>query len=616
MRSIGLILCILLSVCATHAQKIKFGDVTRADLTQERDPTFPEADAILLYKGMELDYGRSLKLHERVKIYTADGFDYSNWEIPYDNLRALKATTYTLEDGKVKRTKVTSENIFVDQVSEDYKIRKITFPNVKEGSIIEISYTVPFVGFYSLYTQHFIPIKKLRININNPNRAEIDIQENPFVELPIQRIETDFDYLFTGSDIPALRREKYVTNIDNHRGQLIIEIFGQMRYRKYTWSYLAVYLNRLEWFGGQLKRGEYFYRKELEAVLGNETDPLKKAQLIDAYVKRVMKWNETYSRGSESIRKAFVDKEGDSGDINLLMTAMMRSVGLDANPMLIATKNWGWVMYPRIRSFNTLITAVNIDGEMYLLDGSRKLLGFGELPLSYVNGNGFIVKEDGSSINYPTHIKKHSRNTLIISADLDVDDLSVKGSAKKQITGYYAWIHRLRYGNTREESYKETMDRIDLFSIDNVEKTDFENAPKPIKIDYDFTYSDYLEEIGDRLYFQPLLHCDLDENRYNEKDRLYPVDLEHPYVQTFIINFSIPEGYAVESLPEPKRAVMPDKKGSLTFKSSQQGDKVQISLTIKINEGLLPPEYYESLKGLYNEYANISKSKIVLVKTP
>lgn len=614
MRRITLATCLFFVVCAVKAQKIEFGDVSIDDLLQKNDPTFTEADAVLLYKGIELDYGRSLELHERVKIYTADGFDHSNWEIPYENVRGLKAVTYTLENGQITRTDVTSENIFIDQISEDEEIRKITFPNVKEGSIIEISYTVPFIGFYSLYTQHYVPIKNLRINVNNPNRAAIDIQENPYVKLPIQKIESDFNYLFTGTNIPALRREKFVTNIDNHRGQLIIELFGQTRYRKYTWTYLAVYLNKLEWFGGQLKRGEYFYRRDLEEVLGNETDPLKKAQLIDAYVKKVMTWDGKFSRGSESIRKAYVDKKGDSGDINLLLTAMLRSVGLDANPMLVATKSWGWVMYPRIRSFNSVVSAVNIDGTMYMLDGTRKLLGFGELPLSCVNGNGFIVKEDGSSINYPTRIEKHSRNTILVSADLNPGDLSVSGSVKKQITGYYAWAHRLQYGNSRVESYEETMDQIDLFNAENIAMTDFKNAPKPIKINYDFTYSDYVERIEDRLYFQPLLHCGIDENKYNEVDRLYPVDLEHPFVETFIINFSVPAGYKVESLPTSKRAVMEDKMGSLTFQSSQQEDKIQISLTVRINEGLIPPEYYKSLEGLYNEFANISKSQIVLIK--
>ena len=614
MRRLFLFLCFTLVTYSITSQGIKFGDVTIDDLKQSRDPVFMESDAVLLYKGIYLDYGRELKVHERVKIFTAEGFDYSNWEIPFENIRALKATTYTLEKGSIDRTEVTSKNIFVDKVSDNEEIKKIFFPNVKEGSIIEIKYTVPFVGLYSIYTQHFIPIKNLRVNINNPNRAEIDVQQNPFVELPITMAKTDYNYLFTGTDIPALRHEKYVANINNHRGLLIVELFGQDRYRKYTWTYLAVYLNRLEWFGGQLKRGQYFYRRDIERALGDETDPLKKATILDAYLKEVMTWDRTYSRGSESIRKAYVDKKGSSGDINLLLTAMLRSAGLDANPMLIATKSRGWVKYPRLYSFNTVAAAVKIEDKMYLLDASRKELGFGELPLSYINGNGFIVKEDGSSINYPTRIEKPSRNILLVSADINVDDLSISGSVKKQISKYYAWVHRLRYGNTREESYKETMEGIDLFTVDNMEKIDFDNAPKPIRINYDFTYSDYVEQIGDRLFFQPLLHCDLDENRYNEKERMYPVDLEHPYVEKFIINFNIPEGYKVESLPESKKVLMEDNLGSLTFKSSLQDEKIQISLDINIRESLIPPEYYESLKGLFNEYANVSKTKIVLIK--
>lgn len=606
-------LALLFCASFTHAQHPEFGDISIQDLQQTEDAVFPNASAILLYENIDLDFGRVLNVHERVKVYTSEGLEYTNWEIPYEDVKGLQAATYNLVNGVIQKTEVSDDNIFVEELSEDEEIRKITFPNVRPGSIIEIKYKVPFIGLYTIYTQHYLPIKKIRVNINNPVRASLDIQENPFVKLPIRKVETDYNYLFVGEDIPPLRKEKYVSNINNHRGMLLINVYGKLL-QNYSWNKLAAQVSRLEWFGGQLKRGTGFFKKELEGILGQEDDELEKAKKVEAYLKSHMKWNEYYSRGSESIKKAFEAKEGSTGDINLLLVTMLREAGLDANPMLIASKGRGWVMYPRLYAYNTLVCALSIDNKIYILDASRKNLGFAQLPLAYVNGNGFIVRPDNSSLNYPVKIDYQSKNTLLISAKIDPEQLNVTGSVRKQITDYFAWLHRDRYENEREETYQEVLEQRDLFRVSNMTIRNFDKAPDPIEITYDFEYENYVEEIDKRLYIQPLLHCALDENDFNEEDRLYPIDLNYPYTNQYIINFEIPEGYIVESLPEGKHIVIPEDIGSLRFHVSEQQNTVQISFALKFNESLISADFYSGLKEVFNEYSNISKSKIVLVK--
>ncbi len=53
------------------------------------------------------------------------------------------ALTYNLVNGKIEKTKLKSEGEFNEQVLNKFRSRKkITMPNVKEGSVLEYKYTI------------------------------------------------------------------------------------------------------------------------------------------------------------------------------------------------------------------------------------------------------------------------------------------------------------------------------------------------------------------------------------------------------------------------------------------------------------------------------------------
>ena len=59
----------------------------------------------------------------------------------------LKLITYNLENDKMVATKVEKDSKFKSTENKRYNIIKFAFPNVKDGSVVEYSYTVlsPFI---------------------------------------------------------------------------------------------------------------------------------------------------------------------------------------------------------------------------------------------------------------------------------------------------------------------------------------------------------------------------------------------------------------------------------------------------------------------------------------
>src|SRR5690606_29749619 len=88
-------------------------------------------------------------VHERIKIYNKEGFDYATKiislyknESDKEDVTSLKGFTYNVINEKVENTKLEKEGIFNSLVSKFYHQKKFTMPNIKEGSVIEFKYSI------------------------------------------------------------------------------------------------------------------------------------------------------------------------------------------------------------------------------------------------------------------------------------------------------------------------------------------------------------------------------------------------------------------------------------------------------------------------------------------
>src|SRR5688572_4493222 len=151
-------------ITQTNAQRgpVEFGNVTLSDF-QPLNLADTSASAIVLFeKGEAVVWASSgtttLYRHVRVRIIDKRAIDtWGNGRIVSKKLKPskLKGATYNLVNGKVQRTDLTDKYVL------DGRFDEMTFsmPAVREGSIIEYSYTIDFGGFLlpSWTFQHSIP---------------------------------------------------------------------------------------------------------------------------------------------------------------------------------------------------------------------------------------------------------------------------------------------------------------------------------------------------------------------------------------------------------------------------------------------------------------------------
>ena len=178
MKKFNLIYLILFVFTSqANAQNFKFGEVSKAELDERINPSDSSAVAAYLYKNRRTwfeylngdGFVLRTEIHERIKIYKKEGFDYATQKIKLYNdgstketVQQLKAVTYTFENGKIMSAKLGKEGEFSTRINDNWNEESFTMPNIKEGAVIEYKYTIasPFVSNVDEFVlQNDIPIK-------------------------------------------------------------------------------------------------------------------------------------------------------------------------------------------------------------------------------------------------------------------------------------------------------------------------------------------------------------------------------------------------------------------------------------------------------------------------
>jgi hypothetical protein len=629
-----------------NAQNYKFGKVSKSELEETAHPNDTSTVASYLYKYRKTYYtynsgvglGLVTQVHERIKIYDKNGFDYATKKINLSKgssdremISGVKGMTFTMENGEIVETKLEKTSIFKSEYSKNLNQVKITMPNVKEGCVLEIKYkiTSPYIQSIDEFRfQEAVPIKKLEASMsifdyfkfNKRHKGTIMLNPKVKSDTNTQLGTNDVITSYSLTDVPALKKEKFVSNIDNYRSGVNFEIVSLQipgnSYQNFaqTWEDVVTSVYKSSSFGNELKKRNYF-EEELDAELVGVTDSKVKMHKVLAFVKNKVKWNKQRGVGTdEGVKKAYKNNTGNSGDINLMLVAMLKHAGFDAYPVLLSTRDNGIPLFPTLQGFNYVIATVK-NGDKYTnLDATEKFSAPDVLPLRDINWFGRAVIKDGGSemVNLMPKIKSVETTMLDLTI---LDDSSIEGTSKQRFSANYAMSLRGSYLDNTEDKYIENLEgNYDDVEISNFEIRAEEDPTKPLSQSFDVLKEDSVEEVGDKLHFSPLFYLSTEESPFKSSKREFPIDFGYPWEDRYMVKIKLPEGYQVESLPENIYFSLPEKMGSFKFNISNSGNTIQVSSTISFTSSVIVPEHYGAVQEFYRQVIKKQTEKVVLSK--
>lgn len=634
------------------AQNYKFGKVSQQELEEEFHPKDSTADAAYLYK-----YRRSFfnytpnqgfqlvtEIHQRIKIYTKEGFDYATTSIRYykpdggesETVNRIKGYTFSLDNGKVVKEKLGKDGIFKEKINKYNSKIKITMPNIKEGCVLEMKYVItsPYATSISdVQFQKGIPIKKLKSQIEIPEYYKYNKRSKGIHNIPMETTSkngtignTNYNvevYIFEGNDVPALKNdEAFVANIYNFRGGMkfelastdFINVGGEYKSYSTTWENVSKEIFKSISFGSELNKSNY-YKKDLESLLANYNTDNDKISAIFQHVKDKVKWNGFYGKYTEKgVRKAYKENTGNVADINLMLTAMLRSAGFNANPILVSSKGNGVPLFPTLKGFDYVISSIKTaDNALILLDATEQFSMPNILPARALNWNGRLVNKDGSSswIQLASSKSANEENMVMVKVS---EDLMVEGFIRTKYENFNALNYRKNNNHIKEEELITKYEENNNLEIEDFKIVNKENLYKPITRNVKFTSEDLIEEIGNKIYIEPSLFLTVSKNPFKSDDRKFPVDFMVSWKDKNRVSIQVPEGYAIEKLPESMAIALPDNLGVFKYQVAQMGNKISTVSILQFNSHIIPSKYYKNLKDFYGKLVKKQSEKIILVK--
>ncbi|SDH55045.1 DUF3858 domain-containing protein [Chitinophaga filiformis] len=621
----------------TSAHAVVIADIGSSEFQVERD-------------HFELTYKR----FKRIKVVDKNGYDAASEEIPLyisgqleEKLINLKAVAYNLENGKVVETKMESKSVFTDKYDKNHILKKFTVPGVKEGTIIEYTYSVTSPFYFNLQPWNFqneYPTLQSEYSVTIPEIYDFvflkqDINSMLTVKTTVDRQTYNVTYesngptgasqhgsfsantvknVWTAKDIPALREESYTTSLRNH----ITRIEFQLSAIKYpespikpilgNWQKFSEDLNKDENFGADLSKNNGYLGDVVDQLTNGLKDDTAKARRIYNYVRNNFTCTDHSSLYlTKPLKTVFSSHNGSEADINLLLIAMLRRAKLHADPVVLSTRNHGFTheLYPLKSRFNYTMAAVTVDTLTYFLDASRPYLGFGRVDMSCYNGHARMLTAESVPVYFNPDDLLEQKSTFVML--MGGEGGILKGSLQQYPTYFESCAMRSSIKDKGKDAYfkGKEKDFVAETVISGVELENLDDNEEVLKLKYDF---DMKADDAGMIYINPLFTEAMRKNPFRSQERRYPVEMPCVMDETYTLNLTVPDGYVVEEIPKSAMVKFNENEGVFQYLIQQSENSIQFRSRIKLNRAVFAADEYNSLRDFFDMIVKKQSEQIVL----
>ena len=656
-----IVLMIMGSIIIGNTQpNTKFGAIKPEDFNIQSNLIDSSSNAIVLFDIGSYDFENNdegwLNLvytkHTRIKILNKNGYDVATIRdllykstLVSDEMDDIKASTFNLENNQVVQTKLEKKNISEVGIINNYFEKVFTLPSIREGSIIEYTYTL-HKHFYDVTDEWKFesdyPCLYNEFSITIPSFLHyiVDLKTNIKLDRSSSDLRKSFQFRniayggtgrlwsggatttkWVGKDIPRKKSENNISSINNYLSKVSFQLstiqideLPVINVIK-KWEDIFKYLKSNSAFGDEIYATNHWLKEPLNEIMHSQKSSLDSVKYLYRYIRD--NYSETKNSGifitnKNNLKDIYKNKKGSSTDINMLLIAMLKRLGFSAEPVLIRTRDRGYpnIYYPILTEYNYLVASVVVNGDNYLLDASDKYMGFGNLPLKCYNGAARVLGDSTYIKFLQTDSLKESENIVIYVTANDSGKMSAMCT---ETLGNYSSL-RFREKNMNRRLSDISFDLVNDFlvnsSISNLEFDSMKLYDFPVGVNYDasFTMSD------DIVYLNPLLKVKIKENPFKSDTRKYPLEMLYAYYLNYTNTIEIPENYRVEEMPKSAKVSLNDHQGLFYYQLYKQDNKLHLTCQLILNKANYDAEDYQYIRDFYTLALKKMNEEIVFKK--
>ena len=642
---IGLAILVL-SLTNTFCQSnynTKFGKVKAEDFAVKSSLIDSSTKAIELFDigtcGFEGNlhgwFSTVFTRHVRIKILNKNGYDaatvrvilYEGEHGREEKIEDVKASTFNLINNEVVETKLVKTDLLSEKYNKKFTKKTFTLPNLKEGSIIEYTYTtrsdyITFLRSWKfegenpcLYNEYTVAIPDILFYITElKSTLPLKLSQKEYASSYTLMDNAEFSYSasktfsvnsnivekkWSINNVSSIKEEPYLRTVDNYTSKVNFQL-KEIRIPNEpvdnvfsSWKKANEKLRKSEYFGEQMYANNHWLQEPLNKIVGNITDTLLQIKKVYEYVRNNFtntKEEGIYLSDNTTLKDIFNNRKGTSAELNMLLVAMLKRLNIDAEPVILSTRDNGEVhtYFPILSEYDYLIVRANHEGKDYFMDASEPYLGFNKLPLKCYNGYARVLTPD----TYPqlfnsNQVEENEYVGIMISGD----DKGFTATCQEELGYYKSEKFREEFINKPDKEIIEYLKKdfpieamISELNIDSIH-----NFNNPLKMSYiaDFNMTD------DIIYLNPLLKYAIKENPYKADTRKYPVERAYTGNYNYSVTVMIPDNYTVDEQPQPTKLVLNDYDGYFEYLISSSKNIIHIKCKLLINKAEYPADNYQ-----------------------
>ena len=668
------LLAILIAIFClpSFAQKdpIKWGKVPDEDLEMTIYEKDSAAAAVVLCNFADLEFNFAegdikyiFTVHKRIKLLKRSAIDtygdVSIYQWNEDKVSGVKGLV-TLPNGD--EIKVKKRDIFKDKAADNYTLFKFSFPQLQEGAVIEYTYKLESETFVTLedwYFQEAIPTVWSEYRLQIPDwfnyvhltqGRKMDISESEsrnkslmvpgyrtrrtqgpdernntkVVQSGVDRMDAKVNFLrYVQKDVPALTEEPFITTMSDYRAHIQFQLnyvqFPRQGIDPYlsSWPDLAKKLYENKYFGLPLLKKRYIkdILKETDRLVNDLESKDEIVYTLYQYLASTIKWNGSYSMWIESsLEDCFEKKEANSGELNLMLVALLQHYEIEAYPILVSTREHGKMiqLYPILRQFNHVVALARFQDQLIAIDVDDPNRPIGFPRVSSLNSAGWLA--DPSN---PQWIQMPSPSAKMVSSGNFTlsPDGNLEGSMKYKFQGYTA-INVIR--NMPEDKSGQFLqkDLQKMYPDAALKEVQFEqkNASE-VQVSTQCAIPAAAQVVDDLIYLTPTIVPDYEENPFKLRERTFSVDIPYPNAHQIVHTITIPNAYMVDELPEASRMSLEGKGAQFKYSVKKINDQtIQVISKLTINQLKFEPEEYPALRNFFDMVVEKQSEQVVLRK--
>jgi hypothetical protein len=586
------LLVALVCLSASHiaVAAVEWVPVSEAEKSMEANPLDPGAGAVVLFKRgeMRLDertagfWLTTIETYVRIKVFNESGLkaaDVSFEASRYRRFKGVEGRTI-LPDGKViplDATKVFSGKSYETGSGAVYMKTSFALPGVEPGAILEYRITQTSDGF-------FPPVWYFDTEELGTLESTLSVLVAPRLALAQYRMDTAFakidakqtrvangnrfDYVVR--NLQPIKSEPFSIPFADQACVMLFSpfevAFGNDSYPMLQkWNDVAREYD--SWYKESLKKSKSTKDKAKE-IAAKFTDEREKAQAIYNFIQQTIASTEFsgvgYIRPPDEV---LADKRGDPDEINAMYITMLREVKIDADPVLIASRNKMSLnpQFPNMVQFTGLTTRIRLknapskdpkDPNSYVIsDPSDPAVPFGEV--AWYNQGILGVAVNGSKAENAAipllAAENNAIETKLVSELLD--DGAVEAKIESLFRGADARRFRRRFQDEPADKLEQALwDFLDMglpeSEFSETIHSDFKDTTKPATLATSLRYQLLDESEPGQLLLNPWLADRGNTPEFTATERKSAVRFDFPKTRITSSTWHLPENMTVEELPK------------------------------------------------------------------